>query len=71
MRESSPKLCYSPCLHAKPEIYDCVPIPSMIWRTDSYDLKKRKRMHMKQLARAGLSGTGMKFIEHDNVLDDH
>ena len=30
---------------------------------------ERKRIHANQLVRAGLLGTGMKFIELDNILD--
>ena len=53
----------------KKEIND-VAISSIIRRTDSDDLE-RKRIHVNQLVRAGLLGTGMKFIEHDNILDNH
>ena len=53
----------------KKEIND-VAISSIIRRTDSDDLE-RKRIHVNQLVRAGLLGTGMKFIENDNILDNH
>ena len=53
----------------KKEIND-VAISSIIRRADSDDLE-RKRIHVNQLVRAGLLGTGMKFIEHDNILDNH
>ena len=53
----------------KKEIND-VAISSIIRRTDSDDLE-RKRIHVNQLVRTGLLGTGMKFIEHDNILDNH
>ena len=53
----------------KKEIND-VAISSIIRRTDSDDLE-RKRKHVNHLVRAGLLGTGMNFIEHDNILDNH
>eukprot|EP00112_Aurelia_sp_Birch-Aquarium-sp1_P023218 Seg683.3 transcript_id=Seg683.3/GoldUCD/mRNA.D3Y31 product="hypothetical protein" protein_id=Seg683.3/GoldUCD/D3Y31 len=53
----------------KKEIND-VAISSIIRRTDSDDLE-RKRMHVNKLVRADLLGTGMKFIEHDNIQDNH
>ena len=56
-------------LKVKKQIND-VAISSIIRRTDSDDLE-RKRIHVNQLVRAGLLGTGMKFIEHDNKLDNH
>ena len=52
------------------KVINDVAISSIIRRADSDDLE-RKRIHVNQLLRTGLLGTGMKFIEHDNIFDNH